>query len=40
MAVVVPDLSEIFEESFERAGLEMRSGYDLKTVRRSLNMFF
>lgn len=38
MAVVVPDLSEIFEESFERAGLEMRSGYDLKTVRRSLNM--
>jgi len=38
MAVVVPDLSEIFEEAFERAGLEMRSGYDLKTVRRSLNM--
>ena len=38
MAVVIPDLSEIFEEAFERAGLEMRSGYDLKTVRRSLNM--
>ena len=38
MAVVVPDLSEIFEEAFERAGLEMRSGYDLKTIRRSLNM--
>jgi hypothetical protein len=38
MAVVVPDLAEIFEEAFERAGLEMRSGYDLKTVRRSLNM--
>jgi len=38
MAVVVPDLSELFEEAFERAGLEMRSGYDLKTIRRSLNM--
>lgn len=38
MAVVVPDLPEIFEEAFERAGLEMRSGYDLKTARRSLNM--
>lgn len=38
MAVVVPDLPEIFEEAFERAGLEMKSGYDLKTARRSLNM--
>lgn len=38
MAVVVPDLSEIFEEAYERLGLEMRSGYDLKTARRSLNM--
>ena len=37
MAVVTPDLPEIFEEAFERAGLEMRSGYDLKTARRSLN---
>lgn len=37
MAVVVPDLSELFEEAYERAGLEMRSGYDLKTIRRSLN---
>lgn len=32
-----PDLGEIFEEAFERAGLELRSGYDLKTARRSLN---
>ena len=32
-----PDLAEIFEEAFERAGLELRSGYDLKTARRSLN---
>lgn len=38
MAVIVPDLPELFEEAFERAGLEMRSGYDLKTARRSLNM--
>lgn len=32
-----PDLGECFEEAFERAGLELRSGYDLKTARRSLN---
>lgn len=38
MAVVTPDLAELFEEAFERAGLEMRSGYDLKTIRRSLNL--
>jgi hypothetical protein len=38
MAVVVPDLPELFEEAYERAGLEMRSGYDLKTARRSLNL--
>jgi len=38
MAAIVPDLSELFEEAFERAGLEMRSGYDLKTIRRSLNL--
>ena len=38
MAVVTPDISEIMEDAFERAGLEMRSGYDAKTARRSLNM--
>lgn len=38
MAVIVPDLPELFEEAYERAGLEMRSGYDLKTARRSLNL--
>lgn len=38
MTIVVPDLPELFEEAFERAGLEMRSGYDLKTARRSLNL--
>lgn len=30
--------SEIAEEAFERAGQELRSGYDLKTARRSLNL--
>ena len=38
MAVVTPELSEIFEEAYERAGLQMRSGYDLRTARRSLNL--
>lgn len=38
MTVVVPDLAELFEEAYERAGLEMRSGYDLRTIRRSLNI--
>jgi len=38
MATVVPDLSELFEEAYERAGVEMKSGYDLKTIRRSLNL--
>ena len=32
------DLSEITEEAFERCGAEMRSGYDLRTARRSLNL--
>lgn len=32
-----PDIGELMEEAYERAGLEMRSGYDLKTGRRSLN---
>ena len=32
-----PDIAELAEEAFERAGLELRSGYDLKTARRSLN---
>jgi hypothetical protein len=32
------DLSELVEEAFERAGSELRSGYDLRTARRSLNI--
>lgn len=38
MAVVTPSLPDIFEEAYERAGLEMRSGYDLRSIRRSLNL--
>lgn len=34
------DLTEIVEESFERAGSEVRSGYDLRTARRSINLLF
>lgn len=34
------DLTDILEEAFERAGSEMRTGYDLKTARRSLNLMF
>lgn len=32
------DFGEIAEESFERCGQEMRTGYDLRTARRSLNL--
>jgi hypothetical protein len=35
-----PDLTEIVEEAFERCGGELRSGYDLRTARRSLNLMF
>lgn len=34
------DLSELIEEAFERAGAELRSGYDMRTARRSLNLLF
>ena len=32
------DLNNIVEEAFERCGLELRTGYDLRTARRSLNL--
>jgi len=34
------DLVELVEEAFERTGNEMRTGYDLRTARRSLNLLF
>ena len=33
-----PDVAEYIEEAFERCGLELRTGYDLKTANRSLNI--
>jgi len=33
-----PNLNEIIEEAYERCGRELRSGYDLRTARRSLNL--
>ena len=34
------DVSDYIEEAFERCGLEMRTGYDLRTAKRSLNLLF
>lgn len=34
------DLTELVEEAFERVGAELRTGYDLRTARRSLNLLF
>jgi hypothetical protein len=32
------DVTEYIEEAFERCGLEVRTGYDLRTAKRSLNL--
>jgi hypothetical protein len=32
------DLNNLIEEAFERCGLELRTGYDMRTARRSLNL--
>jgi len=32
------NLNELVEEAFERCGAELRTGYDLRTARRSLNL--
>jgi hypothetical protein len=34
------DVAEVIEEAYERCGLEVRTGYDAKTARRSLNLMF
>jgi hypothetical protein len=34
------DVAEAIEEAYERCGLEVRTGYDAKTARRSLNLMF
>jgi len=35
-----PNVAEYIEEAFERCGLELRTGYDARTARRSLNFLF
>lgn len=35
-----PDIAEIIEEAYERAGVEIRTGYQFKSARRSLNLLF
>jgi hypothetical protein len=32
------DLNDLIEEAFERCGKELRSGYDFRTARRSINL--
>jgi hypothetical protein len=34
------DLNELIEEAFERAGTELRTGYEFRSARRSLNLMF
>jgi hypothetical protein len=34
------DVAELIEEAYERCGIEVRTGYDAKTARRSLNLMF
>ena len=34
------DLNNVVEEAFERCGAELRSGYDMRTATRSLNIMF
>lgn len=34
------DVTEYIEEAFERCGKEVRTGYDLKTAKRSMNLLF
>ena len=32
------NVAEFIDEAFERCGLELRTGYDLKTAKRSINL--
>ena len=34
------DLAEYVEEAFERCGMELRTGYDVRTAKRSMNLLF
>ena len=37
-SVFTQDVNDLIEEAFERCGLELRTGYDFRTARRSLNI--
>ena len=34
------DVAEIIEEAYERCGIELRTGYDARSARRSMNLMF
>lgn len=34
------DIAEVIDEAFERVGVEVRTGFELKSARRSLNLLF
>ena len=34
------NMADVIEEAYERCGLELRTGYDAATARRSLNLLF
>jgi hypothetical protein len=34
------DVADVIEEAYERCGLEVRTGYDARTARRSMNLMF
>lgn len=40
VATFNPDFVEIIDEAYERCGIESRTGYDLRTARRSLDIMF
>jgi len=40
VATFNPDFVEIIDEAYERCGIESRTGYDLRTARRSLDLMF
>jgi len=35
-----PDVAEVIEEAFERVGVELRTGHQLRSAKRSLNLMF
>ena len=34
------DIADVIDEAFERVGVEMRTGFELRSARRSLNLLF